>query len=74
MNFYRKIDVLCSPGTIALTSNDKFFPPLDAMYWKDWTPVYELDGNKYYKSQQANNSHFPQRYLRRNTYGNSCSK
>ena len=43
---YNKLSDLCTPRTVAITSNTKFFRPLDPIYWKDWVPVYTLDGSK----------------------------
>ena len=43
---YNKLSDLCTPRTVAITSNTKFFRPLDTIYWKDWVPVYTLDGSK----------------------------
>jgi len=28
------------------TSNQKYIKPLDPIYWRKWTPLYTLDGNK----------------------------
>ena len=48
MSFYTKINDLCKYRSIALTSNENFFYPLDQIYWKDFSPVYCLTGgNKY---------------------------
>ena len=81
MACYNKLGDQCSERTIALTSNTKFFPPLDAMYWKDWTPIYTLDGKKPPKSNEVKHQHFANQpnystpaYLKRNTYCTSCSK
>ena len=63
MVFYNKLSDLCTPRTVAITSNTKFFTPLDAIYWKDWVPVYTLDGDKV-KNKVHTNS-FNQR---RNTF------
>ena len=46
MVFYNKLNNMQSSGTIAITSNNKFFSPLDAIYWKNWVPVYKLDNEK----------------------------
>jgi len=62
---YNKISDLCSPRTVAITSNTKFFTPLDAIYWKDWVPVYTLDGDKV--NNKAHINSFNKKYLRRNT-------
>lgn len=43
MVFYSKMNDLCYPNTIALTSNKKFLSPLDSVYWKNWIPVYSLN-------------------------------
>ena len=51
------------------------------MYWKDWVPVYTLDGNKPPKSNEVKHQNFgalptydTPMYLRRNTYCSSCNK
>jgi len=81
MASYNKLGDQCSQRTIALTSNHKFFPPLDAIYWKDWVPIYTLDGNKPIKSNEVKHQHFgtvptydKPMYLRRDTYCGSCNK
>ena len=77
MSCYNKLGDQCSSRTIALTSNSKFFPPLDAMYYKNWVPVNVLVGktnnetgikHQHYASKPQFN--FPQ-HMRRNT--NNCS-
>ena len=36
----------CLSQTIALTSNDKFFPLLDPVYYTNWVPIRTLDARK----------------------------
>jgi hypothetical protein len=62
---YNRLSDLCSPRTVAITSNTKFFTPLDAIYWKDWVPVYTLNGDKV--NNKAHINSFNKKYLRRNT-------
>lgn len=81
MASYNKLGDQCSQRTIALTCNNKFFPPLDAIYWKDWVPLYKLDDSKPSKSNEVNHQNFGSvlthdkpMYLRRGTYCSSCNK
>lgn len=81
MASYNKLGDQCSQRTIALTCNHNFFPPLDAIYWKDWVPLYKLDGSKPPKSNEVNHQNFGSvptydkpMYLRRGTYCSSCNK
>jgi hypothetical protein len=63
MVLYTKISNLCSSSTPAITSNEKFLRPLDAVYWKDWTPVYKLDGNKTHKDYSKSLYPYPKRII-----------
>lgn len=78
MASYNKLGDQCSQRTIALTSNHKFFPPLDAIYWKDWVPIYTIDVNKSTTVKKQKFEEIPTRdnsfYLRRDTYCSSCNK
>jgi hypothetical protein len=76
MACYNKLTPNCFSVTTSLTSNDKFFPPLDAIYWKDWVPVHILDGNKVNISNQVrqNTNYNLTDCQRENTYCTFCNR
>lgn len=78
MASYNKLGDQCSQRTIALTCNHKFFHPLDAIYWKDWVPIYKLERNKTTNVKHQDFVVVPQHdnsmYLHRGTYCSSCNK
>ena len=42
---YAKMGNQCSPQTIALSSNTKFYKPYDEIYYTDWRRTFILDNH-----------------------------
>lgn len=65
---YAKMGNQCTPQTVALTSNTKFYKPYDEIYYTDWRRTFILDNNSIKMPPKGNNQQFWQQHISPDVY------